>query len=656
MCGIAGMIGNEPGYSAEAADVHQMCQTIVHRGPDDEGIYVSGRVGLGMRRLSIIDLSTGHQPIHNEDRNLWVVFNGEIYNFPELRPDLEARGHRFYTNSDTEVIVHLYEEYGAECVKHLRGMFALALWDQRKQKLLLARDRFGKKPLYYAMDGRRLLFGSEIKAILATAPELAEIAPQGLLSFFHFGYIPDPDTSFKRIKKLPPGHSLEFSNGQIKIQKYWDLPAYGTYEPKSEEQCLQELEHRMAEAVRIRLISDVPLGALLSGGVDSSIVVAMMARFSSRPVKTFSIGFAHEDFNESNHARAVAQTFGTEHHELYVEPNIEETVHLLTSFLEEPFGDSSIVPTYHVCRLARQHVTVALAGDGGDELFAGYERYGSYLGRRRVRLFPVGMGRWYRESVHPLIPTSWRGRRFLYNLSLPPRERYIDGVSLLPTGNRERNVFSRDFEAWADKQVSPNDSFLRFLEHGPASDPLSEVQYLDAKTYLPGDILTKVDRMSMANSLEVRAPFLDHLLAEWAAALSPRWKLRFGELKYVLKKLAERLNIPKRVLYRPKQGFSMPLSHWFRQDASPSLLDILFEPRTMQRGYFEGNEVRRRVLEHRKGIRDRSWELWHLLIFELWHRNFMEKQCTVTSTGEWARSLSLRDATIGQGSPEWARV
>ena len=656
MCGIAGLIGIEAGYSVQTTDVHQMCQTILHRGPDDEGIYVHGRAGLGMRRLSIIDLSTGHQPIHNEDQSLWVVFNGEIYNFPELRPELEARGHQFYTNSDTEVIVHLYEEYGAECVKHLRGMFALALWDQRKEKLLLARDRFGKKPLYYAMDGRRLLFASEIKAILASAPELAEVAPEGLLSFFHFGYIQDPETSFKRIKKLPPGHVLEFSNGQVQTQRYWDLPAYGTYEPASEEECLEELERRAAEAVRIRLISDVPLGALLSGGVDSSIVVALMARFSSRPVKTFSIGFSNEDFNESNHARTVAEKFGTDHHELYVEPNIEETVNLLTSSLEEPFGDSSIVPTYHVCRLARQHVTVALAGDGGDELFAGYERYGSYLGRRGIQLFPFGLGQWYRKSVHPLIPTGWRGRRFLYNLSLPPRERYIDGVSLLPTGQREENIFSKDFLAWADKQPSPNDTFLRFIEQGPASDPLSEVQYLDVKTYLPGDILTKVDRMSMANSLEVRAPFLDHCLAEWAAALSPRWKFRFGELKYILKKLAERLNIPKKVLYRPKQGFSMPLLHWFRQNPAPALLDILLEPKTIQRGYFEKEGVAQRLSEHRRGVRDRSWELWHLLIFELWHRNFMEKQCRVTSTGGWVRSLSLQDVTIGKAAHELARV
>ena len=358
MCGIAGIVGAQPGYLADAADVHRMCQTIVHRGPDDEGIYVSGGVGLGMRRLSIIDLSKCHQPIHNEDRSVWVVFNGEIYNFPELRPQLEARGHRFYTNTDTEVIVHLYEEQGPDCVHSLRGMFAFALWDQKRQRLLLARDRFGKKPLHYALHRDRLLFGSEIKAVLAGAPELAEVAPQGLLNFFYFGYIPDPLTAFAQIQKLPPGHLLEFAGGEIKVRQYWNLPSHGVKQPNSEEECLEELEHRLSEAVRIRLISGVPLGALLSGGVDSSTVVALMARAGSRKVKTFSIGFANQDFNEADHARKVAEQFGTEHHELFVEPDIEQTVDNLTHLLEEPFGDSSIVPTYHVCRMARQHVPV----------------------------------------------------------------------------------------------------------------------------------------------------------------------------------------------------------------------------------------------------------------------------------------------------------
>ena len=641
MCGIAGIIGTNRRYVAEAVDVHRMCETIRHRGPDDEGIHTSGCAGLGMRRLSIIDLSTGHQPIHNEDQTIWVVFNGEIYNFPELRPELERRGHRFYTNTDTEVIVHLYEEYGSNCVQKLRGMFALAVWDERRQRLLLARDRFGKKPLYYAVSRDRLLFGSEIKALLAVEPELAYVNPQGVLNFFYYGYVPDPLTAFSKIQKLPPGHLLELADSQVQVRQYWDLPAFGSFEPQSEEECLEELEQRLAEAVRIRLMSDVPLGALLSGGVDSSVVVALMARFSSRRVKTFSIGFSSEDFNESSHARLVAQRFNTEHHELFVEPNIEDTVDQLTRSLEEPFGDSSMVPTYHVCRMARQHVTVALAGDGGDELFAGYDRYTSYLRRRWIRLFPFGTGEWYRHHIHPLIPTGWLGRRFVFNLSLSSRERYLDSVSLLPASVRERALFNRHFVEWADTVVSPYDSCKNYLEAKPPSDPLSEVLYLDAKTYLAGDILTKVDRMSMATSLEVRAPLLDHVFAEWAAKLSPRWKLRCGQSKYILKKLAERVGVPRDVLYRRKQGFSMPLVHWFRQNHP--LLEILLEPKTIQRGYFTAQEVQRRLLEHRKGVRDRSWELWHLLIFELWHRNFLEP-----ATQAPTAAISWRAVSSGQ--------
>ena len=605
MCGIAGIVGADQSYLAEAAQVHRMCQAIVHRGPDDEGIYAKGCAGIGMRRLSIIDLSTGNQPIHNEDRTIWVVFNGEIYNFPELREKLEGLGHEFYTNTDTEVIVHLYEEYGTACVRELRGMFAFAIWDENRQKLVLGRDRFGKKPLHYAVSEGRLLFGSEIKAILAVAPELLEIDPRGVLHFFHFGYIQDPLTAFTKIRKLPPAHVMEWSKGRIHIRQYWNLPPLGSFDPKSEEECLEELEARFSEAVRIRLMSDVPLGALLSGGVDSSAVVAMMARFSSCRVRTFSIGFSHADFNEASHARLVAQRFDTEHHELFVDPQIEETVNQLTCHLEEPFGDSSIVPTFHVSRMARQHVTVALAGDGGDELFAGYDRYTSHIRRQWILPFPFRTGEWYRAYVHPHVPTGWRGRRFLFNLSLPCRERYLDSVSLLPTCVRERPLFSTGFAEWADSVESPYNSFLDYFAGRPASDPLSEAQYLDTKTYLPGDILTKVDRMSMATSLEVRAPLLDHCLAEWVAALSPKWKRRFGQSKYMLKKLAERLGVPREVLYRPKQGFSMPLVHWFRQDHSPALLDILVEPKTTQRGYFNEQEVRRRIQEHRKGIRDR---------------------------------------------------
>src|SRR6266852_1322306 len=381
MCGIAGMIGRE-GETVTAEQVRRMTDTIVHRGPDDEGIFAQDNVGLGMRRLSIIDLSGGRQPIYNEDRTITVVFNGEIYNFPELRKDLESRGHQFYTHTDTEVIVHLYEEMGADCITKLRGMFAIALYDAKRNSILLARDRLGKKPLYYAVRDGRLYFGSEIKAMLAVAPELAVVDLEGVLQFFYFGYISDPQSAFRDIRKLPPGHLAEYKDGRIQVREYWDVPAYGVNDPGSDEACLEEMERRLAEAVRIRLISDVPLGALLSGGVDSSIVVALMARASAGPVKTFSIGFRGEQFDEAEHARLVAKRFGTDHHELVVDPNIEETLDFLSRILEEPFGDSSMLPTYYVCRMARQDVTVALSGDGGDELFAGYDRYTTAVNRR----------------------------------------------------------------------------------------------------------------------------------------------------------------------------------------------------------------------------------------------------------------------------------
>jgi asparagine synthase (glutamine-hydrolysing) len=600
-----------------------MCQTIVHRGPDDEGIYARGPVGLGMRRLSIIDLSGGKQPIHNEDKSIWVVFNGEIYNFPELRRELEGRGHQFYTHSDTEVIVHLYEEMGADCVKKLRGMFAIALYDERKNSLLLARDRLGKKPLHYALHNGRLLFGSEIKTMLAVAPDLAEVSLEGVLQFFYFAYIPDPFTAFQQIHKLPPGHLLEYAGGEIKIRQYWDVPAYGDHAPKSEEECLQELESKLLEAVRIRLISDVPLGALLSGGVDSSIVVALMARASSGPVKTFSIGFRNQDFNEAEYARLVAERYGTDHHELTVDPNISETLEMLSGMMEEPFGDSSMIPTYYVSKLARQHVTVALSGDGGDELYAGYDRYIVNLRRSRYGV-PPWLGRAYRNHVYPVLPQSVRGRKLAWNISLPSRDRYIDGLSFLPALDRERSLFSDELLAEAGQFKDPFRQFEQFYDEAPAHDNLSRLLYLDTKTYLTADILAKVDRMSMATSLEVRVPMLDHEFVEWTAGLPIEWKFRNGTRKYLLKKLAERIGIPPALLHRRKQGFSLPLVHWMREGMKDDLLSILTEPRTLQRGYFKPNAVRALLDEHFRGYRDRAGAIWLLLVLELWHRNFLE--------------------------------
>jgi asparagine synthase (glutamine-hydrolysing) len=654
MCGIAGFVGGRSD-AASAEEVRQMCQTIVHRGPDDEGIYARGPAGLGMRRLSIIDVSGGHQPIHNEDQTVWVVYNGEIYNFPELRAGLEQKGHKFYTQSDTEVIVHLYEDQGAECIKKLRGMFALALYDERKQSLLLARDRLGKKPLHYALDGSRLYFGSEIKAILAVAPHLAEVDPEGVLQFFYFDYIPDPHTVYQRIRKLPPGHLLEFERGRVRIEKYWDLPEYGTNQISSEEECLHEMERRLAEAVRIRLISEVPLGALLSGGVDSSIVVALMARASSSAVKTFSIGFENQDFSELRYARIVAKRFGTDHHEMVVKPDLWETLQKLTGMMEEPFGDSSMVPTYHVSTMARKHVTVALAGDGGDELFAGYERYVVNLKRRYFDHIPGWVGRQYRSHVYGHLPASLRGRKLSWNLSLQSRDRYLDGVSFLPP-NRERTLFSREYQEYASRLRDPFQPFREYYDHGPAKDPLSRLLYLDTKTYMTADVLAKVDRMSMAASLEVRAPILDHEFVEWVAALPARWKYRNGTTKYILKKLAERVGIPREVLDRRKQGFALPLVHWMRQDMKDKLHQILLDPHSLERGYFNPDAVRAIVEEHVSGKRDRAGVLWQLLVFELWHRNFLERMPAAVGAKTWdAETGASADAITQAGASDAAQ-
>lgn len=622
MCGIAGMVGSR-GDSVDPAAIHLMCQTIVHRGPDDEGIYARGPAGLGIRRLSIIDLPGGHQPIHNEDQTIWVVFNGEIYNYRELRHELESRGHQFYTRSDTEVIPHLYEEMGKDCIKKLRGMFGIALYDERRQSLLLARDRLGKKPLHYALQRGKLFFGSEIKTILAVVPELAKISHEGLLSYFYFGYIADPLTAFQNIHKLPPGYLLEYNNGETHIERYWDIPAVGVPSLTSETDLLEEMEGRLAEAVRMRLVSDVPLGALLSGGVDSSVVVALMARASSRPVKTFSIGFRNEHFDETKYARLVAKHFGTEHQELFVNPDFEQALESISSGLEEPFGDSSMIPTYFVCRMARKYVKVALSGDGGDELFAGYDRYSIAMDRRQFDWIPRSAAKFYQDYVHHRTPYGMYGRNRAWNALLGPCERYLDDVSYLPALHRERSVFSDEFLEEA-RLCDPLRQFQDYYQQAPASDVLSRLMYLDLRTYLPGDILTKVDRMSMAVSLEVRVPILDHIFVEWAAAMPVEWKFRSGIRKYILKKLAERLAVPVEVLHRRKQGFQLPLVEWMRNELQEQLLAILLEPRTLKRGYFRSDAVRSIINEQLKGRRNRSGVLWKMLVLELWHRNFLE--------------------------------
>src|ERR1700691_4291920 len=597
MCGIAGVVSTTRESNITEALVHHMCEQIVYRGPDDEGLYVADGAGLGMRRLSIIDLSGGHQPVFNEDRSSWVVFNGEIYNFPDLRPELESRGHHFRSHTDTEVIIHLYEEMGAECVKKLRGMFALAIYDKSKRKLTLARDRLGKKPLHYALHRGNLYFASEIKSILAIVPELAEVNSQGLLEYLYYGYVPESNCVFTGIHKLPAGHLLEFENGRITIRQYWDLPAYDKHTPKSEEECLEEMEHRLFEATKIRLISDFPLGAFLSGGIDSSTVVALMARASSGPVKTFSIGFKKDDFNEAKWGRTLASKFGTEHHEMILEPDVVQTVEHLTSSLEEPFGDSSMLPTYYVSQMARKHVTVALSGDGGDEIFAGYDRYRIHAGRQIFEHIPEWTRKFYRNQIFPRMPNTMRGRKFSYNVSLPWQERYVDGLSFVPAFERDMPLLSDGLRELLRRSDDPGNVLRRYFAQAPAQDPVSQILYVDTKTYMVADILTKVDRMSMLNSLEVRVPILDHVFVEWVAGLPPEWKLRGNQQKYILRKLAERVGVPREVIYRQKQGFSLPLVHWMRHELKDMLM-ILLEPRTLERGYFAAAGIRQLMDDH----------------------------------------------------------
>jgi len=625
VCGIAGYVHQDQDGRADASMVRKMCDTIVHRGPDDEGFYVKGPAGLGMRRLSIIDVSGGHQPIHNEDQNIWIVFNGEIYNFQELRPSLEKSGHRFYTNTDSETIVHLYEEHGLDFVRNLRGMFAIALYDEKKRLLVLARDRFGKKPVHYAVHHGRFFFGSEIKTILSVAPELAEVSRENLLDYFYFGYVLDPKTAFTKIHKLPPGHLLTLQDSRVEVRRYWDLSSeFSAEDSRSEDECLVELERELAEAVRIRMVSDVPLGAQLSGGVDSSIIVALMRQATAGPVKTFSISFPGSTENEAQYARAVARHFETEHFEIPVEPDIWNTLDHLTRSLEEPIADSTIIPQFHLSRMTRQHVTVALSGDGGDELFAGYERYRVACRRRKFDLGFFGTDRVLNRIALDVLSSGFPGRRLLYNLTLPMPDRYLDSVSFLPVLCRERSIFSDDFLHWAKDKRSPYDEFRRHYDQGPTADFVNRLLYLDMKTNLPGDILTKVDRMSMAASLEVRCPLLDHRLAEWAARLGPQWKLRNGSGKYLLRKLAERLGVSHEVMRRPKHGFTLPLAEWMRTDLKNDLPRLLLDARTINRGYFKPKAIEAVLEEHFRGQRDQSSIIWALLMFEMWHRNFLE--------------------------------
>jgi asparagine synthase (glutamine-hydrolysing) len=622
MCGIAGFADITPRQGLIAADrtrLKAMCDVMRHRGPDDDGFYVEPGVAIGMRRLSIIDLATGHQPIHDEERGIWVVFNGEIYNYRELRDALEAAGHVFYTSSDTETIVHGYQEWGEHVFSKLRGMFGIAIWDSRSRTLLLGRDRAGIKPLYYGEAAGRLFFGSEAKCLLVNPEVDRQLDPAALDHYLAYLYTPRDRAIFRGIRKLPPAHYLKLHNGRIAMERYWQLPVLEAFRG-SEEEALDGLQETLSSAVQSHMMSDVPLGAFLSGGIDSSVVVALMARASNRPVKTFSIGFDEAAFNELPHARRVAAHLGTEHHEFTVRPDALAMLDRLIWHFDEPFADSSAIPTWYVSEMARRHVTVVLSGDGGDELFGGYDRY---LPHPRVasfdRLAPR-VGRAVASAAWRALPHGMRGKNFLRHVARDARGRYLDSVTFYHEDERAA-LLSADVRASLGDWNS--EAFFRAPLARLAQLPFTaQMMAFDFETYLPEDCLTKVDRMSMAHSIESRVPLLDHLVIEFAASLPAALKIQGTRRKHLLKQLAYRL-VPRELLDRPKQGFGVPIGHWFRGSMRELFGDVLTSPAARQRGYFDTAFVDRVLHEHLSGKRDHSLRLWQLLVFELWHRQYV---------------------------------
>jgi asparagine synthase (glutamine-hydrolysing) len=622
VCGIAGIVNADARARVSEDALRTMCGAIRHRGPDDEGFFVDGAVGLGMRRLSIIDIAGGHQPIFNEDRTCAIVYNGEIYNHQDVRRELERRGHRYTTNSDTESILHAYEEYGVDCVTHLRGMFAIAIWDAPRRRLFLARDRFGKKPLYYTTPSgaeARLAFGSELKAILALPDVARRVNPQAVADYVAWGYVPDPISIYEGIAKLPPAHWLTYQDGRVRVERYWDVSYQSTAKREPEEFYVERTLAILDEAVRIRLISEVPLGAFLSGGTDSSVVVALMAKHSRERVKTFSIGFEEREYDELPYARRVAEHFGTEHYEEVVRPDAERDVMTLVRQFDEPFADSSMIPTYYVSRAARKRVTVALSGDGGDELFAGYPRYLDGSAVRAANRLSAHLRDAILGPLARSLPPGTKGIDRLRDLLGTPDQQYVRQMTHgLALANRD--VFAAEFLRRLE-HADPSYVAVPFLSVAGGWDVLSRRQYLDMHTYLPGDILTKVDRASMMVSLECRAPILDHELAEFAATIPVELRMKGMTTKYLLKKVAERL-MPAEMVYRPKMGFAVPVAYWLKKEWAARSDEILLGKTALGRGVFREEFLRRTVSEHRNGKRDNSSMIWSLMMLELWWREW----------------------------------
>jgi asparagine synthase (glutamine-hydrolysing) len=626
MCGIAGLFDTRGRREVDRVLLAAMNGTLSHRGPDEDDIWTAPGIGLAHRRLSVIDIASGRQPLGNEDGSVMVCYNGEIYNYRELGKELRALGHVFRTRSDTEVIVHAWEEWGEACVTRLRGMFAFALHDARRGQLFLARDRLGVKPLFYTIlpDGM-LAFGSELKALRAIPWLSRTIDVQAVEDYFAYGYVPDPRTIYSAAFKLAPGHTLLLQQGAAPAEprRYWDVRfELGRAQP--EQQVQEELAARLREAVRMRLVAEVPLGAFLSGGVDSGAVVAMMAGLTDGPVNTCSIGFEHRDFDESAYAREVATRYGTAHYSRTVDPDDYGLLDTLAALYDEPYADSSAIPTYRVCELARTRVTVALSGDGGDENLAGYRRYRHAVAEQNVRgCFPAALrgpvfgalGRWYPKA--DWAPRVFRAKTTFEALSRDLVEGYFHGVSLMTDAMRAQ-LFSASLRRHL-QDYHAIEVMRRHLRGGQVHDALSTIQYLDLKTYLPGDILTKVDRASMAHALEVRVPLLDHELVEWTATLPSHLKLRGGEGKHIFKKAMEPY-LPHHILYRKKQGFAVPLAQWFRGPLRERVRESLLGPRLADTGFFNKKYLHEIVEQHQAGRRDYSAPIWSLLMFDAFLR------------------------------------
>lgn len=638
MCGIAGAIWTNPAAEISADVLARMTDVLAHRGPDDSGAYTSALkthtaagalpgVALGHRRLSIIDLAGGHQPLANEDESVWIVFNGEIYNHRELRRRLEGAGHTFCTHSDTEAIVHLYEDEGLDFVEHLEGMFALAIWDTRRRRLVIARDRLGKKPLYYRVEADRLLFASELKSLLEVPGLERSIDPRALDEYFTLQYVPHPRSILRGFNKLPPAHYAVFEDGSFRTERYWS-PEFNLQIERPLDEAAAELRELLTSAVEKRLEADVPLGAFLSGGVDSSLIVGLMQQLSRERVRTFSIGFPVAAFDESHYAREVAARLGTDHHEFRVEPHAVEVLEKLVWHYDEPFADSSAIPTYYVSKLTREFVTVALTGDGGDELFAGYDRYRAVQLASYLDHLPAGIksllarpGRAGWGQDRPQRSLVRRLGRFSEALSFGPQRRYLEWVSMFNEARRG--------ELYSDELIAelPDHDPFEFLDAAfrqvNRRDPVTAASLVDLVTYLPCDLLTKVDIASMANGLECRAPLLDHRLVEFAAALPVRYKLKRGRGKRILKLAFPEL-LPDSVTRRPKMGFGVPLAQWFRGELRDYAHDVLLDPTARSRGYFRASAVERLLSEHAAGTFDHGYRLWGLLVFELWHRCWLD--------------------------------